>query len=339
MGPFYSYNAAFAAFLQRRGADASTDRRFVARNFLLDEGVRVERAASYDAVGVCRDHGDDACWQTLHGAYLYEAVNRPRPPGLALDPHDPDHCPETFRMFDPATPFLTTDLGRDLVRAESLDFIARAAGEPVRAVRTLATEVAHANSVGRHAEPAHSDLDAILDEWYVRSDGRPVFAGFWEDVRDLFGARPDHDIAGWADELRDRFGLAHHDPGQLGDVAVLLLRYPVRDVQRVLGTDRSTRLLMTPTVLDGSQSTAFCPAPSGVSVGHTVELGGRYELPRREVLHPPVAFRARHVLRCGVIHRPAPVDLASARALHLLYLQETSSRIDYAATTDEDLLR
>ena len=165
-----------------------------------------------------------------------------------------------------------------------------------------------------------------------------MFAGFWEAVRDLFGPDPAHDPADWADKLRDRFGLAHHNPSAPAGIAVLVLRYPIRDVLRVRSTDRSSRLLVVPNVLDGPHSPAFCPAPQGSVEGHTIELSSRYNLPRREVVHPPVDFRARHVLRVGDIRRPVPADLATARGLHLVYLQERCTRPDYALGTDRDLL-
>lgn len=340
MGPFSTLNAAFASFLFRRGAAPQDELRFVARNFLLDEGIVLDRARSYEAAGAAANHADDASWQTFHRAYLLDAVNKPRPPGPGsmLDPEDSDHCAETFRHFDEASPFLMTDLGLDLIRTITLDFVRTMTGETLPSLRALSDRVARANCEGASGGPDHDALDAILEEWLMRVDGRPVFAGFWEDVKDLFGPDPDSDPAAWADELRDRCGLAHHDPGVLGPVPILVFRYPVRDVLRVRGTDRTARLLVAPTVLDSTHSPAFCPAPGSSVAGHTVELACHYELPRREVVHPPVDFRARHVLRVGEIKRPVPADLGAARGLHLVYLQERSTRPDYASTTDRDLL-
>jgi hypothetical protein len=338
MGTFSTFDPAFAGFLQRRGQDMANDDRFVARNFLLDEGVPTERAAAYRSAGASTDHSTDNDWQRKHNAYLYDAVNKPRPPHVMLDSDDADHCAETFRFFGADGPFLCTDRDQLLIRVVTLDFVMRSSAEPLDTLRNLAAKVVLANAESLPTDSAGSELDAILEEWVLRSDGRPIFAGFWVDVRDAFADHPMRDAPGWEDDLRDRLGLAHYDPAVLGAIPILVLRYRVGDVARVKGADRSTRLLVPPTVLDGRHSRAFCPSPRPGDAGHTLDLSTRPELTCREVLHPPVEFRARHVFRVGTVTRPTPVDLSMARAFHLVHLQERASRPDYALDTDRDIL-
>ena len=77
-----------------------------------------------------------------------------------------------------------------------------------------------------------------------------MFAAYWEDLQDLFGESPSDDAKGWANQLRDRLGLAHLDPkGRGGTIDVMLFRYPIKSLAQIeaLGTDR--RALMPPTCL------------------------------------------------------------------------------------------
>ncbi len=159
-------------------------------------------------------------------------------------------------------------------------------------------------------------------------------------MADLFGESPAADQAGWADRLRDRVGLAHLDPGARGaPIDVLILRYRVGDLARIQELSATGRALVPPTVLDGHFSDAFCPAPTGETTGHTVDLGGDCDAPRREVLHPALAFGARHLWRVGTIQTAFDRgNLETLRGLHLVWLRRETGRADYAADTDGALL-
>lgn len=77
----------------------SVEQGFVARNFLLDEGISRPRVDSYGEAGAMADHGTWENWQGLHSSYLLERVFRPpSDDGLPeiLDPADDVVCPETF---------------------------------------------------------------------------------------------------------------------------------------------------------------------------------------------------------------------------------------------------
>lgn len=123
-------------------------------------------------------------------------------------------------------------------------------------------------------------------------------------------------------------------------IDVLVFRYPVSAVARLKEHPRSHRHpLLPPTVLDGSHSPAFFPAPRGSLTGHAIDLAAETTALFREILHPSVAFRAHHLWRIGTIRRPVDRDnLATARGLHILRVRKASGRSDYAETTDRDLL-
>lgn len=253
-----------------------------------------------------------------------------------IDAADEDLCPETFRLVAPGSPFASSDQALHLVRTEELSFVARLSGVPPNRLKDLARDVAQRGT----AASGFAALDSALRTWAKQIDLRPSFAAFWEDLSDLFGAAPGADPDDWANRLRDRLGLAHLDPGARGEpIDVLIFRYEIGSLARILSLGADVRALVTPTVLDGTFSDAFCPAPLGAMTGHTLDLSGACEGPRREVLHPTLAFGARHLWRIGTVN--APTDLASLgtlRGLHLVWLREQCGSADYAADTDGDLL-
>ncbi len=333
-GVFSTFDAAFAGFLAGEGMRPGVAG-FVARNFLLDEGVLPERASSYSEARAVAAHADEKAWDDAHTRYLSERVFRAADdhgPPESVDTDDELSCPETFRL-PTASPFAGAHAGLDLVRVEDAAAIAR------RGDVNLDKLLADARAVlapGGRDKTARHELDAAFDRWLVKSESRPVFAAFWDDVADVFADGRDD----WADDLRDRLGLAHHDPAERrAPIDVLVFRYAVEAVP-ALAAARGTRLLLPPTVLDGRRSRAFCPAPRGSLTGHALDLGGgaRDRL-CREVLHPAVRFGAAHLFRVGAIRRAVDEELMrAARGLHLLNVRAHSGRDDYALGTDGDLL-
>ncbi len=257
-------------------------------------------------------------------------------PPTVIDPADADSCPESFRFLDPESPFLTSDGKVHLIRVERVRFIARGCGVSPAEVKRLAEEVlASRDAVKRRL------FEAQLASWARSIELRPVYCAYLEDALDLFGDSPAADPSGWADTLRDRLGLIHLDPGsRRGPIDVLVFRYPVSTVARLRERPKSHRRpLVPPTVLDGSHSPAFFPAPRGSLTGHAVDLAAEASSLFREVLHPSIAFRAKHLWRTGTIRRPVDRDnLPTARGMHVLRVRQASGRADYAETTDRDLL-
>ena len=162
---------------------------------------------------------------------------------------------------------------------------------------------------------------------------KAVFAGFFEYFKDWFGDQPAADRNGWADHLRNAFGVYHLPAG----TAVVVFRYTVGEIRRWHGM-ADTRPLVPPTVLDGNHAEAFCPAPAKRPTGHTVDLAARGLEPAGEVLHPWIPFASRHVFREGVIDEPLPAILDEARGTHLLAIRDLSGIVDYGFDTDADLL-
>jgi hypothetical protein len=345
-GLFSTFDDAFADFLSRAGSASGFGEAFPARNFLLDEGVLLDRAASYRDSGAVADHAHFEAWGTSHGVYLGKHIRlgSDAVTGATVDPSDAVSCPETFRCIDPASRFLHTDLRLDLLRVERTSSVSRRAGVSEDHLLSTASSVVAGNWV---RDRAYALLDETLGSWFVNTGPWPVFAGFWQDVHGLFGATPAEDEPGWADRLRDRLGLLHHDPadpldpGSVGKpIDVLILRYPVEAVPHFRG-DRDRRPLVPPTVLDGDLSPPFCPAPRGTDAGHTVDLSEFEALlpqPCREVLHPHIRFAPEHVWRVGRIERPVRQEaLPPARKWHLECVRDKTGRPDYAAETDQDL--
>jgi hypothetical protein len=336
-GEFSKANDDFTRFLDRDGSsDAS--RCFIARNFLLDEGVVPERTRSYAAAGAAANHASHEFWRVRHGDYLKRDVHVAVDGGFALlDPRD--GIPETFRHPPRDGAFADADDGLHLVRLERLAPIATAAHDmPVHDLRRLMEE-----ALGRPSGSAGrtDDLDAALQLWHGIRDARPMFVALFEDVADILVDETGAAKSGWADELRDRLGLLHLQPSARGGpIDVALFRYAVKQVHHLpkdLG--RSGRPLVAPTVLDGSFSEAFCPAPAETQYGHTVDLGVHADPACRELLHPHLRLERKHLWSVGRIKRNYDDGrLPDARALHLLSIRDATSRPDYAAGTDGDLL-
>lgn len=331
---------AWTRLLSDLGRDRMDENAFTARNFLLDEGVLPERLESYRDAGCVAGHGSFEDWQTLHRKYLARHVDLPADDGgppTRLDPGAAGECPETFRLIDPESPFLGTDPNVMLVRVEEVDFVADCIGESRAKLMALARGALEEGAENR--QRLESTLNGLLEDWFVSLRQRPVFSGFWADVGDLL--EDDHGNADWPNHLRDRLGLAHLDPDlRKKPIDVMVFRYPVRAVPRLKGTRDGQRPLVTPTVLDGAFSEAFCPSPRGSTTGHVVHLNPESGKLRREVLHPRFQLRASHLWRLGTVTRGVKREqLIEGRSVHLLLLRDELERQDYAEGTDWDLFQ
>jgi len=330
----------FDEFLQSLAQELSLgNRRFIARNFLLDEGVCSERETTYERAGVMRRHADLNDWQEMHGKYLFSEVylRRPHPMPTQIDRTDENNCPETFRHQIAFRDFGAVDIGLDIIRVQDipLRLVRRAGFDSVDELTDLARNVL----ADPFAISLIQRLDSALELWTRSLDLRPMWAGFWEDLWDLFGPDTSRDSPEWANELRDRFGLYHLNPAMRSavEIPIFVFRYPVRILPYLRG-ERDLRPIAIPTVLDGQFNEAFCPAPKDEPCGFTLYLGKQGGTLRREFLHPSVQFQAQHLFRVGTVTSPVPADLSDARAQHLQRICVEASRGDYANITDGDLL-
>nr|VFJ92852.1 MAG: hypothetical protein BECKLFY1418B_GA0070995_103919 [Candidatus Kentron sp. LFY] len=342
---FSNFDPDFASFLTR---NASTDNPHywpVARNFLLDERISLQRAESYRNHGAVAEHESMGKWIDGHNAYLEEEVfipcddSKPEPPEN-IHPEDPEVCPDTFRL-----PVLSSSLANtltsDLIRVQKISSFEHALNESPETVLTLATGTLAKD------QRASQELENLFQQFASVRNWQPVFAGIWEDLSDLFGEAPEGDSPGWADALRDRLGLYTYDPKQSGTpkkinpIHVLIFRYPIAAVPRLSSLGDRSRPLTVPCVLDGEFSHAFCPSPRESDTGHTMDLVGADSCDNltREVLHPAMRLRAKHLFRVSSITRPIdPSAIREQRGLHLTYLRERFGRSEYGRHTDEDLL-
>ncbi|MCB1128585.1 MAG: hypothetical protein KDM81_18965, partial [Verrucomicrobiae bacterium] len=294
----------FREFLANEARDgAQRNRRFVPRNFLLDEGVGPERAQVYADFVNGISPLSNRSWHVSHQEYLAERVFVPRASGatdgLAQQAANPETVPDTFRDPNAFTRFGQANANLPLLRVEQTLHVARQAGITESELERLALSI-----VGGASEDSleWQQLEAVLSRWQESLQARPVYAGFMEYFADLFAGTAAEDRPEWADELRDLLGLYHLAKG----TGIVVFRYLVRDIPKTRGRS-GLRPLVAPTVLDQTHSEAFCPSPGNTNCGHAVDLQGRLKAPpAEEILHPWIRFEPRHVFRVGQITRPVP---------------------------------
>ncbi|MCG8457338.1 MAG: hypothetical protein MI919_13765 [Holophagales bacterium] len=340
MGPdatFRTHFPTFASFLEKEGAGdghVPDNSRFPARNFLLDENVPVSRSHGYEEYGVARGFTTRGEWAGAHWRYLRNAVYLDRPmngaPGT-LDPKNRKRCPETFRLDDNLTSYGKAHSDLHLLRVIDAKRLCDRAGRPLSAVVDGALDVARARAEETEPDPAKALLfESALGQWNRQCDLRPCFATFYAEHEDLF--ENSAELEGWANELRNRLGLAHIDPGARGERVIFVFRYSVDEVPKRKGF--RGKPLAVPSVLDIDLSEAFCPAPKDVGHGHTVHLAGTAPRPCREVLHPYMDFEAKHLFQVGRVTAAVPADLEPARRAHLEALRSLAGRPDYGTHTE-----
>lgn len=307
---------------------ARGNERFPARNFLLDEGVSIDRAIPY--LTSVEPRITSKAWTELHGDHMKSRIWLPR--GKANHGFDPiEQRADTFSVKPDFLRYGSASPSLSLIRCEEPRVICKIAKD------SGFTDLANEDRLlgllrGFFAKPndtqLREDLQEVLDIYAEYADARPIFAAFEEDLQD---ALDDKDM--WQDNLRNALGLSHIKQGS----QVILLRYPVSRIPSVPGS-MNTRALVIPSVLDNSLSDAFCPSPANAPTGHTVHLAPKDFNPCREVLHPWIKWQAKDIVRLGEIKTAPPPELDQARAFHLLALREFPGQSAYADDTDTDLL-
>jgi hypothetical protein len=235
-------------------------------------------------------------------------------------------CPETFQRIPAGSPFMDANLDLKLARVESVGGIAPRIGIDPQELFDLARSAL--TGVTGAAETLDLHFETLAD----KSKVRPEFATFLADLLPVF-EKPD-----WADQLRDILGLLHYNPTVGNEISIMVFVYPIRDLPHLQGQP-AFRPLVPPVVLESNWNAAFCPSPPGGKTGHTIDLSGTASAPpRREVVHPTVQYRSRHLYRLGQIRKPVADTLEVARSLHLTEIRKMTSRPDYAAGTDSDIV-
>ncbi len=170
----------------------------------------------------------------------------------------------------------------------------------------------------------HAVLDVFLTQWNARRDHRPIFAAWKDELIDHL-AHP-----GWADQIRDRLGLAHYNPREGGDIAVALMEYDVATVLRAATPLGIRQAFVRPTVLDSTPWPWFFPSPSDLPYGRTVNLDKTSAVFAAELLHVHISYTRDHMKRLGWIRKPADlVDVSHLRNRHLAVLRAAAHRPDF----------
>lgn len=186
---------------------------------------------------------------------------------------------------------------------------------------------------GPMPDTARTLLQRVVDEWNDRRNLYPSFATTADEVAALL-VEPD-----WANRLRDHLGLGHLNPVSNPPIAVLLMRYTVKEVRSARAA--RTQGFCIPTVLDGTLNPCFFPTPArSGTAGAVYEQGRAVNLAPAhtesdysmglELVHSYLDYRPEHIVRWGLISRPHQADLAQWRRWHLNWLQLNCDRDDFA---------
>ena len=233
--------------------------------------------------------------------------------------------PDTFdAALNGANHWPDIDNGVALYRLETTSFALRDSGideaELDRAVKAFTGTVAADKAAARTV------LERVTDTWNEHRDRRPLFATTHDEIVSVLDAAGDD----WANALRDQLGLGHFNPEPGRPVAVLLMRYTVREVRDCKAA--GTPAFCIPTVLDGTVNPYFCPTPlpGPAAAGRQWQMGRAINLAattesdyamRAELVHSYLDYRPEHLARVGLVSRQMQCDLAQLRAFHLNWLR------------------
>lgn len=280
----------------------------VAENFVLEERLTEQREDSYEAF--ITSPINEINWHGGHGKYIKE--------NIFVSPG----TPETFTNHN--QPNLLTNIDKDqyLVRLEDIS-------NPVNRTGHSANEMfVYINNF--HKNPGNNAakdiIEKFLTNWNRIRDFRPIFAGFWGEVKDIFTDLKGNEIVNddWANKLRDRFGLGHYDPMNGEPIPVLLLRYRVSDILDV--NPEETKIAAVPTILDSKLSPFFFPTPqNGWNQGQSLDLSAGNENDYSlncEIVHKFIPYQASYIYHLGWITKSPGKTCEKARKIHLQYLQD-----------------
>lgn len=281
----------------------------IAENAILEERLCDEREDSYEQFVSLPECVDD--WFVGHQRYLSARIRL----------HE--GTSETFADVNSRNRLSGLDQDQFLVRVENLTRLAKAArsdAETIQLVEYFARLV---------RDPSDPDAVAVIKKFLsdcsMGLGSRPVFAGFWGEVQDLFHEDDDQ----WANRLRDRLGLGHLDPMRGEAIPILVLRYRVADVIPTRHSNRNS--VVVPTILDGSLSPYFCPTPLAWNAGQVLDLTPGTEDDYAftyEILHLRVECALSYVYRVGWITTPPGKTCEEARRIHFKYLDKDFKHLE-----------
>jgi len=292
----------------------------VAENFILEERLTEQREDNYGEHINSSVNIDN--WMLGHKNYISDKINV----------HS--GTPETFTNRN--NPNLLNNIEQDqyMVRLEAINWPSSLMGKDINQMVDYLRDF-----VENTGNP--DIIRKFLADWNKERDLRPIFAGFWGEVKDIFTDPTGDEINNddWANQLRDRFGLGHFDTLDGEPIPVVLMRYRVRDV--INAASGETKIIAVPSVLDGDWSPFFCPTPTdGWNEGQSLDLspGGenQYSL-NCEILHRFIEYQQSYLYRTGWINRPPGKTCEEARKIHLELLQHDFKNFEELDNNNESL--
>ncbi|MBU2431978.1 MAG: hypothetical protein KKH99_14890 [Proteobacteria bacterium] len=287
------------------------EERSIAENLILEERLTEAREDSY--AGYITSPQDLGDWEFEHEKYVSGKITLLHGQGT----------PETFTDLNNPNLLPQIDQDQFLVRVENLAELAKRARGDVDIAPIVDDLKKLIEDPTDHA--AIDVVEEFLSDYNRNRDLRPIFVGFWGEVKDLLDENDDR----WANKLRDRLGLGHYDPMEGGAIPVLLLRYRIADVVAVQPDELNFAAI--PTVLDSSMSSFFCPTPQAWAEGQTLNLTPGPESDyvfNCEILHRYIKYKASYVYRFGWITESPGKTCVEARRIHLEYLKDDFKYFD-----------
>ena len=282
--------------------------RSIAENFILEERLTADREDSYEKdVASPEEIGD---WMASHENYVANKIYPYR------------EMPETFTDRNHINLLPEIDKDQFLVRLENVTSLI----EIARYENNVALLMGSFEKFLDNNSESIDIIEDFLAKCNVNRDSRPIFVGFWGEVKDILSETGDQ----WANRLRDRFGLGHLDPMGGEPIPVLLLRYRVEDV--ITHQPDEPNFAAVPTVLDSKWSPFFCPVPEGWTEGQTLDLTSGTENDYAfncEILHRFIEYKASYVYRVGWITESPGKTSEEARQIHFKYLRDDFKYFDW----------
>lgn len=301
---------AFYEFLKSR-VNLHTDNIPVAENFILEERLDEKREESYSKFVI--EPKDFDQWEEQHNRYTYGRIY--------LD--SIDETPETFSHINKQNFIENPDSDQALIRLELLqEQCGKSNLGIIEMVKVISKYIKQANKSEMTDE--YNKIAKLFSDWNRVRENRPMFAGFWDESKDLFldeNMDEKYDD-NWANLIRDRLGLGHIGAKITEPIPVILFSYQVSDV---LTEEAHSASIAIPTVLDSRLSPFFCPTPEKCNEGQALDLceGGDSDYSfNLEILHRHIIYKPEHIYRVGYIDRPPGKSKEEARKIHFDYLKD-----------------
>lgn len=295
----------FYQLIKAASQNSNIETRCIAENFILEERLTEEREENYDTY--LESPMDVNSWKRSHKNYVEQKI------------YVYSESPETFSDVNNANMLPSVDTDQYFVRLENIGVFEFFREKPLDEMMGFFKAF-----IKDPKKPGNKDVvKDFLYKWNEIKDLRPLFAGFWGEVRDIFtdasGNRVENDD--WPNQLRDRFGLGHMDPVDNEPIPVLMFRYRVQDV--IHFHPDKTKHVAIPTVLDGKFSPYFCPTPKkGWNSGQTMDLTEGDEDVYCEILHRFIEYKPEFLYDAGWITKSPGKTLEKARKIHLDFLMD-----------------